>query len=102
MHDQKPYLDANLNVKKLAQSLSISPKLLSAILNQYEQKGFNEFVNTYRVNEVKRNLLREHNTNLTITGIALESGFNSQATFQRVFKKMEGMTPTEFIATHKK
>ena len=71
-------------------------------MNQYENKGFNEFVNTYRIEEVKKYLLQNDFSNLTISGMALEAGFNSQATFQRVFKKLEGMTPTEFLALYKK
>ncbi len=99
MQTEKLYLDPELTVGKVAAHLQASPKTISAVLNQHLQKGFNEFVNEYRIGEVKRQLLNPENRHLTITGIALECGFNSQATFQRVFKAAAGMTPKEFVAS---
>jgi AraC-like DNA-binding protein len=98
MEKEKLYLDNELTVNKLANYLKINAKTISAILNQQLHKGFNEFVNEYRVEEVKKQLLSPDNQHLTITGIALEAGFNSQATFQRVFKNLVGMTPSEYLA----
>jgi AraC-like DNA-binding protein len=64
------------------------------------RKNFNEFVNQYRLAAVKKKLLESGNEHLTITGIAFECGFNSQATFQRVFKQTTGVSPTQFLAQH--
>lgn len=99
MQTEKLYLDPELSVGKLAAHLQSSPKTISALLNQHLRKGFNEFVNDYRIGEVKRQLLNPDKRHLTISGIALECGFNSQATFQRVFKAAAGMTPKEFVAS---
>ncbi|MCU0447251.1 MAG: helix-turn-helix transcriptional regulator [Microscillaceae bacterium] len=101
MEADKIYLDNELTVNKLAKYLQISPKTVSAILNQHLQKGFNDFINEYRVEEVKLQMLNPDNQHLTISGIALEAGFNSQATFQRVFKNQVGMTPSEYLALEK-
>ncbi|MFC4872760.1 helix-turn-helix domain-containing protein [Negadavirga shengliensis] len=99
MKKDKLYLDATLNVKKLAEHTQITPKMISAVLNGHLKQSFNEFVNTYRIEEVKRRLLEPQNGHLTISGIAFESGFNSQATFQRSFKNHTGMSPKAYIAS---
>ncbi|GAB3202159.1 AraC-like DNA-binding protein [Pontibacter aydingkolensis] len=98
METDKLYLDPELTVGKLADHINISSKTISAVLNQHLQKGFSEYVNDYRVAEVKRRLARHETKTLTIAGIALDSGFNSMATFQRVFKASENITPKEFVA----
>jgi AraC-like DNA-binding protein len=58
--------------------------------------NFNDYVNQFRVGEVKKKLLQAEWAHLTITGIAFESGFNSKASFQRIFKEQTGMSPSEF------
>jgi AraC-like DNA-binding protein len=102
MHTNKVYLDPELTVNKLADHLAVSPKLLSAVLNGYLKKGFSAFVNEYRVAEVKEKILHPGNSHITLAGLARDSGFNSVATFQRVFKAAENMSPKEFVAKHKK
>jgi AraC-like DNA-binding protein len=56
----------------------------------------NDFVNYYRVEEVKRQLKNPENSHLSLLGTALECGFNSQSTFNRAFKKFTGKLPKEF------
>lgn len=102
MESEKLFLDPELNVGKLAKHLQVSQKMLSAVLNQHLGKGFNEFVNEYRIKEVKEKLLSKDYEHFTITGIAFEAGFNSQATFQRVFKELTNFTPKEFLASENK
>ncbi|HEX6427735.1 MAG TPA: helix-turn-helix domain-containing protein [Niastella sp.] len=96
MEEDKIYLDPNLNLNLLALHTGITQKTISAVLNQHLQKSFNEFVNQYRVDAVKTKLLLPETANLTIAGIASACGFNSQATFQRTFKDLTGMSPSEF------
>jgi AraC-like DNA-binding protein len=96
MEEDKLYLNAGLTVNTLAQHVSIPTKTISAILNQHLNKSFNEFVNEYRVKAVKEKIQQPAMDHLTIAGIAFECGFNSQATFQRTFKQIAGMSPSEF------
>lgn len=96
MERDKLYLDPELNIAALSAHTGISSKTLSSVLNQRLNKGFNEYVNTYRVEAVKFRILDPANRHLTLTGIAFECGFNSQPTFQRAFKAATGMTPKEF------
>lgn len=99
MVNDQLYLNPTLNVSELARQINQPSKVVSAVINQQLGKSFNEFVNQYRIEEVKKRLLSNTDSHLTITGIALECGFNSQATFQRVFKQMTGQAPTEFLTS---
>lgn len=98
MEADKLYLEPMLNVSSVATHIGIAQKTISFILNNHLHKSFNEFVNEYRINEVKKRLLEKGNEHLTISGIALECGFNSQATFQRTFKNSTGVSPKEYLS----
>jgi len=96
MEADRLYLDADLSVNKLAGMLQLNAKLVSAVLNGHLNKGFNTFVNEYRVDAVKQQLLQPACDHLTNVGIALNCGFKSEATFHRVFKELTGLSPSEF------
>ncbi|MFD2571400.1 helix-turn-helix domain-containing protein [Spirosoma soli] len=102
MAKDKLYLDPELTVDKVGRHLQMPPKTISFVLNQYLQKSFNTFVNEYRIEAVKQRLTDPASEHLTLTGIAFECGFNSQATFQRTFKQMMGVSPTEYVAKQTK
>lgn len=96
MTREKKYLNESLNLRELALHLKADPNLISFILNNHLDSNFYDFVNRYRVEEVKNRLNDPSNKYLTLLGVALESGFNSKTTFNRVFKQVTGLTPTEF------
>jgi len=96
MEQEGRYLDSALNLTLLSQHTGIPPKTISAVLNQHLHTSLNEFINEYRIREFKRRLLEADLQILTITGIAFDCGFNSQATFQRAFKQVTGMSPSEY------
>ncbi|MEO6546543.1 MAG: helix-turn-helix domain-containing protein [Ferruginibacter sp.] len=102
MEQEKLYLDPALSLGTLSKHTGIAPKTISAVLNQHLQKSFNEFINEYRIAEIKERLLQSDTKNLTIAGLAYECGFNSQATFQRSFKSIVGVSPTEFMTKAQK
>jgi len=93
---EKIYLNENLSLKEFALHLKADPNLISFILNNHLDNNFYDFVNRYRIEEVKTKLNDPAYNHLTLLGIALESGFNSKTTFNRVFKQITGITPTEF------
>jgi AraC-like DNA-binding protein len=97
MEEERLWLQADLNLGKLAQHCGVAPKLLSGVLNQHMDTTFNEFVNGYRVAAVRERLLLPESRELTIAGLAYECGFNSLPTFQRAFKAIAGMSPKEFV-----
>ncbi|MEM9546451.1 MAG: helix-turn-helix domain-containing protein [Bacteroidota bacterium] len=93
---EKLFEDMDLTLDRLSERLKISAGYLSQIINEKEQKNFFDFVNFYRVEAVKEKLLDENFSNYTIMGIALESGFKSKSTFNSVFKKNTGYTPSAY------
>ncbi|MDR6462508.1 helix-turn-helix domain-containing protein [Chryseobacterium sediminis] len=95
METEKPYLDSELNLIKLAEMLSVSTHHLSYVINTGFGKNFFQYVNEFRV-EYAQKLLKEPNSKLSILGIAYESGFNSKTSFNTTFKKVTGQTPSEF------
>lgn len=99
METEKMYLDPQLNQAKLSLYTGISVKVMSAALNNFTEGNFNDFVNGYRVEEVKTKLQDKKYDHLTIGAIALESGFNSHATFQRAFKNKIGVSPKDYLVT---
>ncbi len=99
MELQKPHLNPDLTLAQLAQLVKVKPEYLSEILNARLNQNFYDFINHYRINEFKHRCRMPENKNLTLMAIAFDSGFNSKATFNRVFKKVSGQTPGEFAAS---
>jgi len=95
--EQKLYLEPELSLSDLATKLKTNTSVLSAAINQNFGKNFNDFVNEYRVEEVKRQLKDPAYTHLSLLGVALECGFNSKSTFNRAFRKFTGQSPKEFV-----
>ena len=98
MKTSKPYLEPKLTLSNLADELDISINHLSQVINQYEGKNFFDFVNSYRVEEFKIRALDPANRNFSILAIAYDSGFNSKSSFNQVFKKMTGKTPSQYMS----
>jgi AraC-like DNA-binding protein len=97
MEQDRLYLNPDLNLHGLSQHTGIPTKTVSAVINQHLHKSFAEFVNGYRIQELKEKILQPVNAHLTIAGIAYDCGFNSQPTFHRAFKSITGITPREFL-----
>jgi AraC-like DNA-binding protein len=93
MQTEKLYLNPNLSLGDLAEALSTKPYLLTQLLNRVLQKSFNDFVNQYRVEETIRLINDPNYAHYNLMAIALESGFNSKATFNRIIKKFTGKSP---------
>jgi AraC-like DNA-binding protein len=100
MTEEKLYLDPTLNLKTLAQRLSISEKYLSQIINEMFNQNFYDFVNKYRIKECIEQLRDKNNSEKTFLRIAFECGFNTKSTFNSAFKKHTGVTPKEFRKSH--
>lgn len=97
MNTEKPYLNPDLNLSDLANLLQMNRAQLSQIINAGFHKNFNDFINEYRVNTFKEKLNLGEHQQLSLLGIAYDCGFNSKATFNRVFKKLNHISPTEFL-----
>ncbi len=97
INEQQLYLQSNLKISDLAQALSVPEyKISRAIRHYYKVANFNLFINQYRVKHAQALLLKDEARHWSILSIALESGFSSLATFNRVFKSIVGVIPNEF------
>ena len=90
------YLDPELSVGKVADHTGLSTRQISELLNQYRFTNFNAFINHYRVEEFKSRLTSPMANQFTMAGLAMKCGFNSPATFNRIFKQYTGMVPSAF------
>jgi len=98
MQRDRPYLNPELTLASLSKMAGKSPEYLSAILNNQLNMNFFDFINNYRVEEFKRVCRLSENRDYTIIAVAYSCGFNSKATFYRVFKNATGLTPSEYMA----
>ena len=96
MGNEKLYLHETLTLRILAQRLEVEPNLLSHVLNNVLRKSFHDYVNEFRIQEVIRKMDSKEFRHLKIVEVAYECGFNSKATFNRVFKKLTGKSPSDF------
>lgn len=92
----EPFLSPELSLQELAEKLGFSRNQLSTLINQEYKVNFYEFVNSFRVNKVKDLMKDPANDNLKLMSLAYDAGFNSKASFNRIFKQMTSMTPSEY------
>jgi len=96
MESEKPFLKSDLTLKNLSEMSGIPYYHLSRIINENLKQNFFDFVNRYRIEEAKKNLIDPKYDHYTILGIAIESGFNSKSAFNTAFKKYTNTTPSQF------
>ena len=96
MQKEKLFLHETLSLRTLASKLQKDPNLVSYILNNFFHKSFYDYVNDLRIEEVKNKIDDPAYSHFKIVEIAYECGFNSKATFNRVFKKSTGKSPSEY------
>lgn len=99
MEEQKPYLNPDLTLPGLAKLLDVSVNHLSQIINTELNDNFYNFVNGYRLNEVKKLMANPLKKNYTILALAFESGFQSKSAFNSFFKKIVGCSPKDFLSS---
>lgn len=96
LQNKKLYLDENLTLSVLANHTGLAAHHISQTINDKLGMNFFELINSYRVEEAKLMLQNPAFNNVSIEGIAYDSGFKSKSAFNAFFKKYTGMTPTEF------
>lgn len=100
MDDKKPYLEPELTLEQLASQLSLRPKILSQVINESLQQNFFDFINRYRIEAAKKMLTNPDDQKITVLEVLYEVGFNSKSSFNTLFKKHTGLTPSEFKKKH--
>jgi AraC-like DNA-binding protein len=96
---EKPYLKADLKIREVALYLYSNKTYLSRIINDKNNLNFNQFVNYYRIEEVKQ--LFKENNKLNIQELCYMSGFGSMATFSIAFRYHLGYTPADWCKEQK-
>ncbi|MEM9075390.1 MAG: helix-turn-helix transcriptional regulator [Bacteroidota bacterium] len=101
MEQEHIYLNPELTLSDISSRLGIKPRQLSKILKVHLKSNFYDYVNNYRINKTKEMFAEGKQKEWNLFSIALDSGFNSKSTFNRIFKKKTGYTPSEYISTIK-
>jgi len=96
MQTEKPWLSPDLSLEELASSIGQKPKMLSLVINETLGQNFFDFINHYRIDEAKRLLTNPVDKKITVSEVLYAVGFNSKSSFNTLFKKYTGLTPTEF------
>ncbi|MEL7001590.1 MAG: helix-turn-helix domain-containing protein [Bacteroidota bacterium] len=96
VEEKKLYLDSELKLKTLSEKLSLSTHHISQVLNQVEGKSFSDFINEYRLEEAKMILSDPDKKELRLIDVAYDTGFNNKTSFNNAFKKITGMSPSQY------
>ncbi len=97
LEKEELFLEPELTLQDLSNKTNEPTYLISQSLNQSMGKSFYDLINNYRVEKAKHLLTDPNKKHLTVLSIAFEAGFNSKTTFNNVFKKLTGCTPTEYV-----
>ncbi|TQV81230.1 helix-turn-helix transcriptional regulator [Exilibacterium tricleocarpae] len=100
IRDAKLYLEHNITIEQFARRIGLSSRDTSQVINAHFNANFFEFINKYRVEEAQRLLALEQYRDATILDILHRSGFNSKSAFHRFFKRIAGVSPSEYRRAH--
>ncbi|OJJ22811.1 hypothetical protein BKI52_00225 [marine bacterium AO1-C] len=99
LEEERIYLEPKLQLQEVAQQLDVTTHVLSQTINTLSQKTFYHLINGYRVAHLKKMLQDKGQKQFTILALGLDSGFNSKASLNRIFKQYTGQTPREYQKT---
>jgi AraC-like DNA-binding protein len=99
---EKPFLEPQLQLQQVAQKLNVGTHALSQTINTIEKKTFYDFVNAYRIEHFKTLLVNPDNKKFSILGLGMDSGFNSKASMNRIFKELTGHSPSAYQKINQK
>lgn len=101
--ENKAFLENNLSIDKLAKRLGVSSYYLREFINKtLKHNNFSSYINAYRIESIKNALINPKEHHVPILTIAMNHGFNSLPPFNRAFKAILGLTPTEYRKQHSK
>lgn len=97
LQQEKLYLNPDLSLKDLANRLRTNTRYLSQVINTLAGYNLQHFINSYRIEEVKRKIIGDELKDLTLYGIAQQCGFKNKSTFYKVFQEITGQTPKKYL-----
>lgn len=98
MKEQQLYLEPELTLSMVSERIKVPSAVVSQAVKIFANQSFPSYINTYRVDMVVEKMKSPRFKTYTILSLALESGFNSKASFNRIFKQQKGITPSEYAA----
>jgi AraC-like DNA-binding protein len=97
MEREKLYTNPELTLGEAAQQLNVHPNYLSQVINSVTKKNFYDYINSQRVEEFNRMVRNAKNQKFTLLSLAFECGFNSKTSFNRNFRKVTGLSPSQYL-----
>ncbi len=97
INEEKIFVNPELTLAELAQTLDVHPHNLSQVINTYEEKSFYDYINLKRIEEFKRIVALPENRKFTLLALAHDCGFNSKTSFNRNFKNLTGLSPSDYL-----
>ncbi|MEM7369572.1 MAG: helix-turn-helix domain-containing protein [Bacteroidota bacterium] len=95
VHQQRWFVQADLSLESIAKETGLSRHHISQALNQEKGMSFSQYINQLRVEEAQH-LIREDQDHSTLLTIAFQAGFQTKASFNHHFKRITGLTPSQF------
>jgi AraC-like DNA-binding protein len=96
MDQNKFYLDANYNLTNLSSDTDISANTIREVIAACGYKNFSAYINSFRIAHAEQLISSGYLDTYSIESLCKDSGFQSEVTFYRVFKKVHDCTPKEF------
>ena len=96
MDSEKLYIDPEVTLPKVAAKIHSRPHHLSFVINKRMEMTFNEYINSYRINDIKNAMKLKEYQEMKISSIASDYGFNTISAFNTAFKKFTNYTPSQY------
>lgn len=97
MERERPYVNPELALADLAKMIDVSTHKMSFYFSQYLHQSYYDYINELRIKEFKRMASGSEGSRYTLSGLSAKAGFSSRASFFRYFKKIEGITPAQYM-----
>lgn len=96
LEEEELFLSQNLKISDISKALGVPEKTVSRAVNEHAGENFNAFINRFRVNYSASLITSESHSHYTIDAIAEESGFANKVSFYKAFKRVKGISPSEY------
>jgi AraC-like DNA-binding protein len=96
MLEDKPYLDNQITIRQLAEQLQAPARAVSELINEAHRCNFSEFINKARIAEAQRLMQSSQWNDQSLLDIAIAAGFNSKTSFNTMFRRYTGLTPSDY------
>ena len=96
LENEQLYLNHSLKISSVSEVLKVQEKLVSKAVNEHAQENFNAYINRFRVAHAANLIMSDTHSHFTIDAIAEESGFANKVSFYKAFKRVKGLSPSEF------